>query len=240
MHFFYSYPRSLSLSVNLLLREYFLLGVVFYLGIHTVYAQELSLFEETESSRSEQDNRVDQARRRDDDGNIINAPEFTLIGTTRIGEKYLIVMRDRDGEIISINVRKGVVVSIPGHQGFEIVEFGSGDVVINYPEGLDCIEYDRQGVTCKTAHSARLTLANLKPLENSTRTTLNSENVSVANSPDIEISSNPFEALLERAASSQAEEGRNTFEPVRINPKDVPPGMRVVSTPFGDRLVEEE
>jgi len=25
----------------------------------------------------------------------------------------------------------------------------------------------------------------------------------------------------------------------RIDPADVPPGMRVVSTPFGDRLVEE-
>ena len=32
----------------------------------------------------------------------------------------------------------------------------------------------------------------------------------------------------------------SAFTPRRINPEDVPPGMRVVSTPFGDRLVEEE
>jgi len=228
------------MNVYLILREHLRLGVVFCLGVHTVYAQELSLFEETESSKSEQDNRVEQARRRDGDGNIINGPEFTLIGTTRIGEKYVVVIKDRDGKIISISVFKGVETPIPGYQGFEIVGFGSGEATISYPEGLGCVDFDSQGVTCETPRIARLNLANGKPLENSARIILNDENLSGANSPDKEISSNPFEALLERAASSQVEQDRNTFEPVRISLEDVPPGMRVVSTPFGDRLVEEE
>ena len=59
--------------------------------------------------------------------------------------------------------------------------------------------------------------------------------LSAADSPD-----NPFEALLQRAANQNTDVEESTFEPVRINPSDVPPGMRVVSTPFGDRLVEDD
>ena len=51
---------------------------------------------------------------------------------------------------------------------------------------------------------------------------------------------NPFEALRSRAQNGAPPPERpDRFQPRRIDPADVPPGMRVVSTPFGDRLVEE-
>ena len=55
---------------------------------------------------------------------------------------------------------------------------------------------------------------------------------------------NPFAALRARAvengnAPEPATNSRRSFTPRRIDPADVPPGMRVVSTPFGDRLVPE-
>ena len=51
---------------------------------------------------------------------------------------------------------------------------------------------------------------------------------------------NPYEAFLERAANTDSRADSGAFEPVRINPEDIPPGMKVVSTPFGDRLVEDD
>ena len=62
-------------------------------------------------------------------------------------------------------------------------------------------------------------------------------------SPDIisrTESINPFEELLQRASNPDSEISTSSFEPRRIDPEDIPSGMRVVSTPFGDRLVEAE
>ena len=53
---------------------------------------------------------------------------------------------------------------------------------------------------------------------------------------------NPFEALRAQqnsGASSSGISDSDRFTPRRISPEDIPPGMRVVSTPFGDRLVEQ-
>ena len=56
--------------------------------------QELQLFEETEtSSRVEEIPRSSQVRR-DSDGNIISGPEFVLVGTTRIGGDFFVVLED--------------------------------------------------------------------------------------------------------------------------------------------------
>ena len=82
---------------------------------------------------------------------------------------------------------------------------------------------------------ARLVLINAEPLVGMT-SGLGSD-LELSNE---ESTSNPFEALLQRAASGDSEADETVLEPTRINPANVPPGMRVVSTPFGDRLVEEE
>ena len=53
---------------------------------------------------------------------------------------------------------------------------------------------------------------------------------------------NPFAALREAQAENPADSSTRRgarFSPRRVAPEDVPPGMRVVSTPFGDRLVEQ-
>ena len=56
---------------------------------------------------------------------------------------------------------------------------------------------------------------------------------------DAEAPINPFEEIARRSRDPESDTTENQqFRPRRINPEDVPPGMRVVSTPFGDRLVE--
>ena len=63
----------------------------------------------------------------------------------------------------------------------------------------------------------------------------------LANEEDAEAPINPFEAIARRSRNPESDTTENQqFRPRRINPEDVPAGMRVVSTPFGDRLVENE
>ncbi|MBT8146719.1 MAG: hypothetical protein KJN90_07680, partial [Gammaproteobacteria bacterium] len=66
----------------------------------------------------------------------------------------------------------------------------------------------------------------------------------VVSEEESEEPTNPFAALRARAlqngdAPAPSASPRRSFTPRRIDPADVPPGMRVVSTPFGDRLVRE-
>ena len=151
------------------------------------------------------------------------------------------VVEDRVGEIISISVTEGVESPIPGYPGFQVANIGSGIATIRYPDSVTCIEFRNQGVSCDAPDIGRLELANADPLESSASgMILNNLNSPDSPSANEETPPNPFEALLERASNPDAEADSSAFEPRRINPRDVPPGMRVVSTPFGDRLVEEE
>ena len=241
LNFFYLFATNPTTIVRLIWAIFSLFSIILLSDIRIALAQDLTLFEETESNSVNEDEGRARAVRRDSDGNIITGPEFTLIGTTRIGENFLAVVEDQVGEIISVSVSGGAESSIPGYLGFQVVEIGSGKVVIRYPDSLSCTEFKSQGVSCDAPDIARLQLANGEPLESSVNSmTLNSPNSSGASSMDEETSANPFEALLERASNPEAEVDTSAFTPRRINPEDVPPGMRVVSTPFGDRLVEED
>lgn len=215
----------------------------FALLLNIVFAQQLNLFEETETRSSSGNEPARRESRRGSDGNLITGPEFTLVGTSRVGAKLLAVVKDSDGEIISVSMNKDATAPITGHPGFELASIGSGEVTIRYPDGVDCQNFQNQAVFCEGANIARLGLANLEPLVvlNGVRSneSLGSGQNEVE-SANGEITTNPFEALLQRAANSDGPDDSSGFEPVRIDPSNVPPGMRVVSTPFGDRLVEEE
>ena len=207
---------------------------------NALLAQNLDLFEETESNNRPLREEGSRAIRRDSDGNIITGPEFILIGTTRVGGNFLVVVEDRIGEILSINVPDGAETSVPGYPGFQVVDVGPGNVMIRYPDSIPCEEFNNQGVSCGASNTARLDLTNAEPLMRTA--VINGSNSDSLSQGEIdpENTPNPFEALLERASNPEVEADTSAFTPRRINPEDVPPGMRVVSTPFGDRLVEEE
>jgi len=213
------------------------------LSIH-INAQELNLFEETESNNIGVNEKDSRLVRRDGSGNILTGPEFTLIGTTRIGDNSLVVVEDRLGEVISIRTSEGVSASIPDYPGFQVIDVGAGNVVIKFPRNLPCVEFRDRGVSCEAGDLARLVLTNAKPLENAIQGDVLSNLSNTESLPQDEINqenpTNPFEAILQRATNSASEVNETAFEPRRINPEDVPVGMRIVSTPFGDRLVEDE
>lgn len=200
-------------------------------------AQQLNLFEELDSASRDRAAADISQTARDRDGNLITRPLFKLIGTSRIGSNYLLVLEDYMGEIISMSVPSNQIRSIPGHAGYEVSRIGSGEAFIRYPDETTCIEFQQDGVTCESAQVTRVSLTNQAPLESpvSARESMVAEGSAGEDAPI-----NPFEALLERAANPNADSDTGSFEPIRIDPKDVPPGMKVVSTPFGDRLIEDD
>jgi|APSaa5957512535_1039671.scaffolds.fasta_scaffold33236_2 hypothetical protein len=204
------------------------------------YSQQLNLFEEIEtnnSSPSSYRNRADDGPR---GGSI--SPEFTLIGTSHIGSEYSVIIQHRGGDTLIVKADSNSSTQIPGYSGYLILEVGSGSISIRYPEHVSCVEFRDQGVSCAGGGNiAALSLTNGEPLsgnaaEASQLTARSSE--TAVNDPLI----NPFEALRAQQnneAVSTRDGDNERFTPRRILPEDVPSGMRVVSTPFGDRLVEQ-
>jgi len=204
------------------------------------YSQQLNLFEEIETdTRSSSD-----TRNRAADGGRAGStvPEFTLIGTNRIGSEYSVVIKHRGGDTLIVKAGPNSSTRIPGYSGYSILDVGSGSISIRYPEHVSCVEFHDQGVSCPGGDNiAALSLTNGEPLsdneaEAGQATTRSSE--TAVNEP----LTNPFEALRaqQNNGTVSSRDGDNErFTPRRILPEDVPPGMRVVSTPFGDRLVEQ-
>ena len=124
--------------------------------------------------------------------------------------------------------------SVPGYPGFQVTRVGSGDVSITYPSEISCIEFREEGVICASEEEAIISLTNSDPIELSV-----SDGTRDASSPESN-AVNPFEAILQGAANQNSDTNSTAFEPIRIDPSDVPPGMKVVSTPFGDRLIEDD
>ena len=150
--------------------------------------------------------------------------------------------QQRGGDVLGVKPDPNSNTQIPGYNGYSILDVGSSKVSIRYPENAPCVEFRDQGVSCDGAvNIAALSLANSEPLPgNEVETSLAAgrSNETAADEPPI----NPFEALRAQqnnGSVSNRDGGNERFTPRRILPEDVPPGMRVVATPFGDRLVEQ-
>jgi hypothetical protein len=224
--------------------------------------QSFTLFEGVETSAQSRANAPTRPGR--ESRVTVAAPEFTLIGTSRIGDSYSALLRHRDGDTIAVKAASDVNTRIPGHTDYTVVAVSAGSVSIRYPDNHPCEEHRDRGVSCSGAGNiAALELANAEPVAQSqaTRTAvaqgqLGGSDASTADAAAADTDNappdNPFAALRAARLGGQAGQlnGQNSgdaadpsrpqrFEPRRIAPEDVPPGMRVVSTPFGDRLVEQ-
>ena len=208
-------------------------------------SQGFALFEPIEGSASRDASPTQRGSRAS--RATVTEPEFTLLGTSRIGDKYSVIIQHKGGEAIVVKAGPGASVSIPEHGGYSIVTVAAGTVSIRYPSNTVCVEFSDRGVSCnESGDTADLTLAASKPLASSNRSlalSTQSDGASGGN-PDTGPTDvvNPFAALREAQAASPADSSTSSgagFSPRRVAPEDVPPGMRVVSTPFGDRLVEQ-
>ncbi|HIF87902.1 MAG TPA: hypothetical protein EYQ30_13945 [Gammaproteobacteria bacterium] len=216
-------------------------------------AAEFRLFESVDSADSPGNARVRRNRSSAAARNTASTPEFTLVGTSRIGDSYRVILAHRGGESVVIRARPDATTRINGYSQYAIVNIAAGRVSLNFPDSAPCVEFEDLGVSCDAATNiAELTLTNAAPLAPSQRVQSQQRQqaqqtaASGETAPD-QAPPNPFAALSAAAAENAANnpgatdgsDDSNRFRPRRIPPEDVPPGMRVVSTPFGDRLVDQ-
>lgn len=113
-------------------------------------------------------------------------------------------------------------------------------VSIRHPSNSPCVAIEVKGVDCDQADNTshiRLTTATAISAESEVMR----DAQELPDEPPQENRANPFDAIRRSAENGIPAPSRRDsqgFRPRRIDPADVPPGMRVVSTPFGDRLVE--
>ncbi|MDT8428132.1 MAG: hypothetical protein RQ757_05125 [Pseudomonadales bacterium] len=206
-------------------------------------AQELRLFEPIASNDSANDNQPVPGR---ESRTEASAPQFTLIGSSRIGNRYRALLRTAGGETVALEGQPGSQVPVPGHEAFQVQGFGSGELSVVYPGDTPCVSFQDQGLNCTDSRTATLSLTTAAPVvarQQANGTELQQE-VDTAQ-PDAP--GNPFAAALRRARNrdqspedvANARAAAQRFQGNRIAPEDVPEGMRVVRTPFGDRLVED-
>ncbi len=206
------------------------------------------LFEEVEQTTPQQQQRV---RRQGGEGGGNNTePYFVLVGTSHIGDSYSAILRHRSGNTIRVGkINPDGNTRIPDHQGYNIVHIGPGTVSIRYPDSDPCIDAPLKGVRCNQAvNIAALELANGEPIARLSRAEeqdleARARAAAEAEAEDPEAQeepANPFAQL--RAAREANANSNNTQAPFNrrtIADEDIPPGMRRVSTPFGDRLVPQ-
>ena len=218
-----------------------------------------SLFEPTEQPESRQE--VRQAERATPQS---TEPAFTLRGTARLGDNYSATLVSRDGQPVTMNWKPGSRSQVGSYAGFSVVGIQGRTVSLEIPADERCVESKAKGVSCSSSGMALLTLATATPLP--PREPQQSQDAfaqAVAESSgDVEVIEgevaeglplNPFsgepqvpvqisEEERQSRAARQAARMRalQNFQPVRIPDDQVPPGMRKVETPFGDRLVQDD
>ncbi len=212
-----------------------------------------TLFEPIESQQSAE-NRTQPVAARSNLSPPGSGPIFTLVGTSRIGDRRTAIVRHSSGDEILVPLREFGATPIPGYESFNVVGADAASLSIRYPSSTSCADYSDDGVRCSAeGNVALLSLTTAAPIirrepapvpgeatEASSQGTF-AEAINTATSNE---ERNPFAVLRERALNGDVQPAdpdtaSRRFRPRRIAPEDVPPGFRVVSTPFGDRLVEQ-
>lgn len=211
-------------------------------------AQDFNLFEEVDASgRQSAEDRPE--RENSENRATISTPYFTLVGTSRIGDTFSVILADRNGEKIVIHAMPDSNAEIPEYPDYQLVETANGKVSLRLPESSPCVDFPKAGVRCNDASNiAELTLPN-NPAIKAPQVTAQSEIVQIPEQngePVVEEVVNPFAIMRARANGDidgnpapvdASADGNPNFVPRRIDPSQVPEGSRIVSTPFGDRLV---
>ena len=239
-----------------------LLTVLLTFGfLATTSAQELNLFEQIDAEpASFQPDQSSQLAGQN------GQPAFTLRGTSRFGDEYHTTLIARNGEVTKLVWHTGETVPVPGFPGFTVVDINQQGVSLQQPASDVCVNFPASGVSCASTNVATLKLATAAVLAtNGTSVPLTPQAQDFSNpgftDTSVQVSAdanaqqvfiNPFSGQAEvvnevppgeRRGREERQRRRaerlSNFEPVRISDGDVPPGMKVVRTPFGDRLVPE-
>jgi len=147
--------------------------------------------------------------------------DFTLQGTSRIGDKRAAILKGPDNKEFIQRFENNRRTAIEGYEGYYLLSVKAREIQIEYPEDAPCrTSNEKKGVKCDEGEMfAILTLTQGKALPPSRPPAKSRPPKKRANVP------------------KRGDQRKKQFKRKVIKDDDVPPGMRVVHTPFGDRLV---
>ena len=161
---------------------------------------------------------------------LLPQKDFSLVGTSQIGNKRAVVLKGPDNKEFIQRFEDNTRTSIKGYDGqYILVSVEPREIQIEYPENSPCRKDNpKKGLKC----SADEKIATLK---------LGRRKALPPPRPKIK-PKQPRRQQTARNKKRQAEREKRKklykdFKRQVIKDEDVPPGMRVVRTPFGDRLV---
>lgn len=197
-------------------------------------------------------------------GAAVKQKNFILRGTSRLGHRYTAILENLNArEDIVVSWQPGFQITVPGGDGYRLVHVSARKAQLIYPLDSPCKESDKKnGVTCsQDGRMATLTLTRRNPT--APRKPPVAKKVALkkdGKAETVKKTGNPFIDAINKSRKNQPappppspellkarEEARKKmaerykdFKPKVIDPKDVPSGMKIVHTPFGDRLVPEK
>ena len=165
--------------------------------------------------------------------------DFTLRGTSRIGNKRAVILKGPDNkEFIQYFKEKDkkdtpeghIGVSIKGYSDYYLLSVEAREVQIEYPAESPCRQSnEKNGLECNPADEGLTATLSLK----------RRQAIQAPKSPKRPKTA-AQKAKKREADRKKREKVYKNFKRRVIKDEDVPPGMRVVRTPFGDRLVPKK
>jgi len=149
--------------------------------------------------------------------------DFSLKGTSLIGSKRAAILKGPDGKEFVQFLKDNKRTPIKNYANYHLLKVEPGLVRIEYPTESPCEKSnDKKGLKCDNG-AAILSLMSQKALPPR-------KLPQPATTPKPATNKNEAETNKRRKAYQG-------FKKRVIKDEDVPPGMRVIRTPFGDRLV---
>ena len=156
--------------------------------------------------------------------------DFTLRGISIIGSQKSVILQAVDGKQYLrrwLTTGPTPIQGIPGYEDYAILKIEPKEVHIRYPEKSPCRRNNEKvGIKCNPDGSAILGFMHRNPIIQ-------------APPPSPTQAQNSEEDEDAEAKKARLKEVYKNFKRKVIKDEDVPPGMRVVRTPFGDRLVPD-
>ncbi len=175
---------------------------------------------------------------------LLPQKDFVLRGTSLIGKQRSVVLKGPDSKEFIQKLENDQRTPIAGYPDYYLLNVTAREIQLEYPTDAPCrTDNPQQGLKCNKEDNGKTVVLSLKQQQAlPPRPVTPTPQPSSAQSP-VAAGSRPSPTTLDeiRARREEARKKREelykNFQRRVIKDEEVPPGMRVVRTPFGDRLV---
>jgi hypothetical protein len=173
---------------------------------------------------------------------LLPQKDFILRGTSLIGKQRSVVLKGPDNKEFIQKLETDQRTPITGYPDYYLLSVNAREIQLEYPTDAPCrTDNPQQGIKCNKENNGKTVVLSLqrqqalppKPVPKKPST---SQTAAGKRSKRPATTLEEIKARRE-AARKKREELYKNFKRRVIKDEDVPPGMRVVRTPFGDRLV---